>query len=226
MQGSFVIYLLTASITLGFAGSRECTDCQSSGKNCQGSKKPCSTPDQKCSITSWENSLESTTHATKKGCIAPEECDKGLAVLDMGNNKIIQGHVSCCEDNQCDNQSSLPARKMVTTHNKRCPACYSEPQEQKACQEKMMNCTGEDEIYCAEVFLEKKEGGKTITTTMKGCANKVFCEKMNVSAIASPFTLLLNSNCKDATGAVDTTIGSLGLFLSAQAGLLLVTIFS
>lgn len=65
-----------------------------------------------------------------------------------------------------------------------------------------------------------------MTTTMKGCANKAFCEKMEISTIVSPFTLLPNSNCKNAKGAVDTTTGSFGLFLSAQAGLLLVTIFS
>ncbi|ETE63061.1 hypothetical protein L345_11182, partial [Ophiophagus hannah] len=88
----------------------------------------------------------------------------------------------------------VPARKIVTTNNKRCPACYTEPKEQSECQVKMINCTGKDETYCAEVFLQKKEGGKNTTTTMKGCANKAFCEKMDISATASSFTLLPNSN--------------------------------
>ncbi|XP_070806253.1 phospholipase A2 inhibitor PIP-like [Pituophis catenifer annectens] len=226
MDTSFVICLLTASITLVFAKSQECTICQSSAKTCQGNKAVCSAPEDKCSIISLEKILGSTSYATKKSCIHPEECNKGLAVLDLGNNHIIKGHVSCCEDNQCTNHSSLPARKIVTTKNERCPACYTEPKEQSGCEEKTINCTGEDETYCAEVFLQKKEGGKNMTTTMKGCANKAFCEKMEISTIVSPFTLLPNSNCKNATGAVDTTTGLFGLFLSAQAGLLLVTIFS
>ncbi|KAG8143433.1 hypothetical protein E2320_000664 [Naja naja] len=206
--------------------SRECTVCQSSGKNCQGNKEACSAPEDKCSIVSVEKNFGPTKHATKRSCIDPEECTKGLAVLDMGKNQILQGYLSCCEDHQCTNHFSLPARKIVTTNNKRCPACYTEPKEQSGCQVEMINCTGEDETHCAEVFLQKKDGGKNMTTTMKGCANKAFCEKMDISTIASPFTLLPSSNCKNATGAVDTTTGSLGLFLLAQAGLLLVTIFS
>ncbi|XP_039220281.1 phospholipase A2 inhibitor and Ly6/PLAUR domain-containing protein-like isoform X1 [Crotalus tigris] len=226
MEASFVVCLLAASITLVLGMSQECTICQSSGKNCQGDKETCSAPKDKCSVTLLEKTVGPTTHAIKKSCIHPQECNQGLAVLDMGNKQIIQGHVSCCEDNQCTNHSSMPARKIVTTNNKRCPACSTEPKEQSGCQEKLINCTGEDEMYCAEVFLQKKEGGKNMTVTMKGCANKAFCEKMEISAVASAFTLLPNSNCKNATGAVDTTVGSFGLFLSAQAGLLLVTIFS
>ncbi|KAM6428666.1 phospholipase A2 inhibitor PIP-like [Liasis olivaceus] len=224
MEASFVLCLLAASITLGL--SRECTFCQSSGRNCQGTKQICSASQDKCGIILLERSFGPTRQATVKSCIHSEECNKGLAVLDMGKNQNILGQVSCCEGDQCTNPARLPPRKTVTTNTKRCPACYTEPKEQSGCEEKMIDCIGQDEIYCAELFLQTKEGGKNMTITMKGCANEAFCEKKEISAIDSTFTLLPNSICRNATGAVDTMAGSFGLFLSAQAGLLLVTIFS
>ncbi|XP_013929757.1 PREDICTED: phospholipase A2 inhibitor LNF2-like [Thamnophis sirtalis] len=220
METSLVICLLTASITLVFAKSRECIVCQSIGKDCQGDKKECSAPGDKCGITSMEQILGSTSNAVNKSCIPPKDCDKGLAVLDLGNNQLIRGFVFCCKDDQCTNPPSWPSRKIVTTNNKRCPACYTQPKEQSGCEAKVINCTGEDETYCAEVFLQKKEGGKTMTTTMKGCANKAFCEKLEILTIESQFTLLPNSNCNNAAGAVSSTTGLLGLFLLAQAGLI------
>ncbi|XP_044291223.1 phospholipase A2 inhibitor gamma subunit B-like [Varanus komodoensis] len=204
METPFIICLLALFIARGV--SLECPTCNTTGKACQGLMKACDPEYDKCGIIQTVKIIASnqSNHIEKK-CIRSSLCNKGISVLDMGKGGTIISNISCCVGADCQkNPSSWPTRNTSSASEKKtCPACFSQGTE---CKEETIDCAKAGEVYCAEVFQQTTEEDGKIKTTMKGCANKDFCETMEMFSTGAT-TLLTDSQCKLATGAASTISG-------------------
>ncbi|XP_062996725.1 phospholipase A2 inhibitor and Ly6/PLAUR domain-containing protein-like [Elgaria multicarinata webbii] len=158
--------------------SLQCQTCSTAGKACDGRMETCASANDTCGIIQAELP-KPTNHKIVKKCIPSNDCDKGIAIIDMGKNRIEMRKVSCCSGEDCQKKPlswTMPTRKTTPSSAKKCPACHPEG---NACKEETIECTGDGEDYCAQVYQHVTDaGGKTTTTIMKGCANEAFCNSM------------------------------------------------
>ncbi|XP_053254006.1 phospholipase A2 inhibitor gamma subunit B-like isoform X1 [Podarcis raffonei] len=215
MSSVFLTCLLYIFIPAGF--SLECWSCETTGRNCQGQRQTCPIDYEECGVLQLERSFGQNKQTTVKNCTQSNNCDKELAVFNMGKRRTILGKISCCTADDCKSINPLRPRK-ITVNGFRCPSCYS---VHGVCVEESMECSG-DEYYCAQLFQTPSTGGNTVTV-IKGCANKAYCDQMEKFASAAKMRLLETSHCVLASRAVSIIPELFGLFLSSHAGLLFVT---
>ncbi|XP_042295277.1 phospholipase A2 inhibitor gamma subunit B-like [Sceloporus undulatus] len=219
MKTLLTVCLLATFIATG--SSLQCPVCETGGRNCEGTMQACPKDHDTCALILSERSMGKQNNIRKK-CIELNMCDKGLAVLDMGNGKTILSQVSCCKGEDCKKAPTpLPARNSTASQEKKqCPACYS---EMNGCEEKTIECSRADEVMCAESYYQTLNSErKNVTTTMKGCANQAFCDNMKLFPLG---VLLPQSKCVPASRSARTIPGLMGLFISVWSGFLFVAAF-
>ncbi|XP_061453732.1 uncharacterized protein LOC133370869 [Rhineura floridana] len=144
VDSTFTACLLSIFISVGV--TLECQICETTGRNCHGPKQTCPPDYDRCGIILLDRSFGINKQTTVKKCAQHRDCDKGLAVFNMGKGRTVLGNLSCCVG-ECKSTSPLPSRK-TTLSGYKCPASYS---LQNVNREETVECAV-GELYCAELF--------------------------------------------------------------------------
>ncbi|XP_070806179.1 phospholipase A2 inhibitor NAI-like [Pituophis catenifer annectens] len=236
METSPTIFLLALFIIKGL--SLECEECLGIG-GCSGDIVPCDFGKDRCSIT--DMALPIGLHLTIKTCVTSDICDKGVQVINLGQQGIAVAHLKCCDGHECENVVPPKLPKEAPANGKQCPACFALG---KTCLEEVTDCTG-DELYCAEGYLNPNMGMLPVEVSLKGCANKALCDSLvgyeamapedsghhaiqctpNSSIHHQEFTTVSQwndlSRYHEYSGGVNTVPRWFGLFLTILSGVLL-----
>ncbi|KAM3830295.1 phospholipase A2 inhibitor gamma subunit B-like [Vipera latastei] len=227
MGTSLPIFLLALCIIRGL--SLECEECIGL-TDCSGNKSPCGSGKDRCSVTNM--ALPIGISVTIKSCVSSNVCDKGLQVINVGRGEHVAAHLRCCEGGGCRDVVPAGLPKKAAANGKQCPACFAMGE---TCQEEVLDCSG-DELYCAEGRLDAKSVMPNMEVSLKGCANKAFCDSLVGFEAMAPeksgrHTIRCISNSsvyqefstvgqETESGVVNTNPRWFGLFITILSGLI------
>ncbi|XP_058052166.1 phospholipase A2 inhibitor NAI-like isoform X1 [Ahaetulla prasina] len=169
METSPTVFLLALFIVKGL--SLECEECLGIG-DCSGNMVTCDLGKDRCSVT--EMVLPMGISLTIKTCVSSDVCDKGVQVINLGQQGRAVAHLKCCDGDECGDVVPPNLPEKAPANGKQCPACFALG---KTCHEEVTDCTG-DELYCAEGLLDSKMSMFSVEVSLKGCANKALCDSL------------------------------------------------
>ncbi|XP_039174682.1 phospholipase A2 inhibitor and Ly6/PLAUR domain-containing protein-like, partial [Crotalus tigris] len=176
----------------------ECVVCSDIGTNCTGNLETCHHEQDTCVVILIHNTLGGKAMQTvTKGCESSVVCHDSKTHLNMGNGKILQGSLVCCDANACKTAIPTLPPAETKTNGVRCPACFSET---GSCEKELTNCTGE-EYYCFHLFTRSYANGELWDSIMEGCTTKETCHTINdghLTIVERGNTVVINSRCSKA----------------------------
>ncbi|XP_033014115.1 phospholipase A2 inhibitor and Ly6/PLAUR domain-containing protein-like [Lacerta agilis] len=217
MQTPLFISLLAAFIALGMA--LECEQCTAQISQCSGPMIQCTQEQDTCVFQALSSSIAGLVEQKvfEKGCSSSKLCRKGPKIVNFGPFGTTAIETHCCVGDACRTTRFPTPRRNTTLNGRQCSTCSPGAE----CKFPPVQCAGE-ETKCFEISGTTNLAGQTVNSILKGCANELACQEMEIGTKTFGNVMHEVKSAKCTDGAASATPGSLGLLFPALSGLLLV----
>ncbi|XP_043358222.1 phospholipase A2 inhibitor NAI-like [Dermochelys coriacea] len=156
-----------------------------------------------------------------KTCATPIQGKADLISVTSWNGETVRMNISCCVGDAC-RATTVPLPPADTKPNSRsCPGCIIS--NSSYCQQGTIECTGAE---TQSFYSIKRIGGDDAFDILHGCTTKSYCAMLMEAfdVVPGDSVVPVMDVCTTTCETADT--GLAGLFLSALAGILLLTLLS